>query len=85
MPPPPSDWGTGEGLFFGNRRSYATVFSTINLGGPPRDGKRSKMPAWTGKLAREQMWALLYFLEYQSGGIEGQFPPSLYPRPLQSN
>ena len=85
MPPPPSDWGTGEGLFFGNRRTYATVFSTINLGGPPRDGKRSKMPAWTGKLAREQMWALLYFLEYQSGGIEGQFPPSLYPRPLQSN
>jgi hypothetical protein len=83
MPPPPPDWGTGEGLFFGNRRTYAAVFSTINLGGPPRDGKRSKMPAWTGKLAREQMWALLYFLEYQSGGIEGQFPPSLYPRPLQ--
>jgi hypothetical protein len=24
--------------------------------------------------------ALLYFIEYQSGGIEGRFPPSLYPR-----
>jgi hypothetical protein len=26
------------------------------------------------------IWALLYFLEYQSGGIEGRFPPSLYPK-----
>jgi hypothetical protein len=38
------------------------------------------MPPWRGKLAREEIWALLYFLEYQSGGIEGRFPPSLYPR-----
>jgi hypothetical protein len=38
------------------------------------------MPAWRGRLAREQIWAILYFLEFQSGGIEGRFPPSLYPR-----
>jgi hypothetical protein len=23
---------------------------------------------------------LIYFVEYQSGGIEGRFPPSLMPR-----
>jgi mono/diheme cytochrome c family protein len=85
MPAPPPGWGRGEGLFFGNRREYSAVFATVNLGGPVRDGKRSKMPAWTGKLPKEQMWALLYFLEFQSGGIEGRFPPSLYPRPLQEN
>jgi mono/diheme cytochrome c family protein len=84
MPPPPEGWGKGDGLFFGNRRDYAAVFATVNYGGPASNGKRSPMPAWTGKLAREQMWALLYFLEFQSGGIEGKFPPSLYPRPLQS-
>lgn len=82
MPGPNSNWGRGEGLFFGNRREYAAVFATVNQGGAPRDGVRSQMPPWTGKLAREQMWALLYFLEFQSGGIEGRFPPSLYPRPL---
>lgn len=83
MPQPPSDWGRGDGLFFGNRRQYAAVFNTVSNGGPIRDGKRSRMPAWTGKLPKEQIWALLYFLEFQSGGIEGNFPPSLYPRPLQ--
>ena len=83
MPPPPAGWGRGDGLFFGNRRDYAAVFATVNLGGPERNGKRSQMPPWIGKLAKEQMWALLYFLEFQSGGIEGKFPPSLYPRPLQ--
>jgi hypothetical protein len=82
MPPPPTNWGRGDGLFFGNRRDYAAVFATVNFGGPAKEGNRSPMPAWTGKLAKEQMWALLYFLEFQSGGIEGKFPPSLYPRPL---
>jgi hypothetical protein len=82
MPAPAQGWGRGDGLFFGNRRDYAAVFATVNQGGVPRDGVRSQMPSWNGKLAREQMWALLYFLEFQSGGIEGRFPPSLYPRPL---
>jgi hypothetical protein len=84
MPGPVAGWGRGEGLFFGNRRDYAAVFTTVNQGGAPRDGVRSQMPAWSGKLAREEMWALLYFLEFQSGGIEGRFPPSLYPRTLES-
>ena len=85
MPAPVQGWGRGEGLFFGNRRDYAAVFATVNQGGAPRDGVRSQMPSWNGKLAREQMWALLYFLEFQSGGIEGRFPPSLYPRPLDQH
>jgi len=79
MPPPPDAWGRGVGLFFGARRPYVEVFAMVNNGGPIRDDKRA-MPAWRNILAREEIWALLYFLEYQSGGIEGRFPPSLYPR-----
>ena len=80
MPPPPPRWGRGEGLFFGARRRYAEVFFTVYHGGPERNGVRSEMPAWRGKLPKELIWSILYFLEYQSGGIEGRFPPSLYPR-----
>jgi mono/diheme cytochrome c family protein len=80
MPPPPTGWGRGQGLFFGSRRGYDTLFNIVYNGGPERSGKKSPMPAWRGRLAREQVWAILYFLEYQSGGIEGRFPPSLYPR-----
>ena len=79
MPAPPANWGQGEGLFFGNRRLYSEVFATVSNGGPKREGKVA-MPSWKNILAREQIWALLYFLEFQSGGIEGRFPPSLYPR-----
>jgi hypothetical protein len=80
MPVPAPAWGRGEGLFFGARRRYADVFMVVYRGGPERKGVRSEMPAWRGKIAKELIWALLYFLEYQSGGIEGRFPPSLYPR-----
>lgn len=84
MPPPPAGWGRGDGLFFGNRRAYDQLFHIVYNGGPDRNGKRSEMPPWRGKLAKEQIWAILYFLEYQSGGIEGRFPPSLYPRSSHS-
>jgi mono/diheme cytochrome c family protein len=79
MPSPPPTWGQGEGLFFGIRRNYADVFNTVTYGGPKHEGKVA-MPSWKTVLAKEEIWALLYFLEYQSGGIEGRFPPSLYPR-----
>jgi hypothetical protein len=85
MPPPPSSWGRGTGLFFGQRKSYEALFTIVSGGGPERNGKKSEMPAWRGRLAREQIWAILYFLEYQSGGIEGRFPPSLYPRQSDNN
>jgi mono/diheme cytochrome c family protein len=80
MPPPPKGWGKGEGLFFGKRRPYADVFSMVWEGGPTRANKRSEMPPWKGKIAREQVWAILYFLMYQSGGIGTPLPPSLNPR-----
>jgi hypothetical protein len=80
MPPPAPEWGRGEGLFFGARRRYADVFMVVYRGGPERRGVRSEMPAWRGKISKELIWAILYFLEYQSGSIEGRFPPSLYPR-----
>lgn len=85
MPPPPPNWGRTEGLFFGKRRPYEAIFSTIYNGGPIRDGKESEMPVWRDRLSREMIWSLIYFLEYQSGGIEGQFPPSLYPRQSGEN
>jgi hypothetical protein len=81
MPPPPAGWGAGEGLFFGRSRPYAEIFRLIYEGGPERDGKPSEMPAWGRRLGREQIWSLIYFIWYQSGGVKGQFPPSLYPRP----
>ena len=81
MSPPPEDWGRGNGLFFGRSRPYREIFGTIWNGGPPSDdGEPSEMPVWKDKLPRELIWAMIWFLEVQSGGREGRFPPSLYPR-----
>ena len=85
MPAPTATWGKGEGLFFGIRRPYSEIFRTIYNGKIEKEGNRWKMPAWRGKLSKEQIWALIYFVEYQSGGIEGRFPPSLMPRESTSN
>ena len=59
---------------------HVEIFRTIYNGKIEKEGNRWKMPAWRGKLSKEQIWALIYFVEFQSGGIEGRFPPSLYPR-----
>jgi hypothetical protein len=80
MPEPPVGWGAGEGLFFGQRRTYKQMFETVHNGGPVRESGRAEMPAWRQILSTEMIWALLYFLEYQSGGIESHFAPSLQPR-----
>jgi hypothetical protein len=80
MPIPTATWGRGDGLFFGIRRPYSEIFKTVYNGKIEKEGNRWKMPAWRGKLSKEQIWALIYFVEFQSGGIEGRFPPSLYPR-----
>jgi hypothetical protein len=80
MPPPARAWGEGEGLFFGKRGTYMHMFNVVANGGPVRENRRAEMPAWRHVLSTEMIWALLYFLEYQSGGIESRFPPSLYPR-----
>lgn len=80
MPAPTAPWGRGTGLFFGNRRSYAQMFEVVENGVPMKESGRVGMPAWRHIISNEMRWALLYFLEYQSGGIESRFPPSLYPR-----
>jgi hypothetical protein len=80
MPAPAPGWSAGSGLFFGNRRSYSQLFKVVYDGGPLNEDRRVGMPAWRNVLSNEMIWALLYFLEYQSGGIESRFPPSLYPR-----
>lgn len=80
MPAPSPTWGEDSGLFFGNRRTYRQLFNTVHDGGPLKANGRVGMPAWRNILSKEMMWALLYFLEYQSGGIESRFPPSLFPR-----
>jgi hypothetical protein len=49
-----------------------TVVTSRSFGADPA----LREAAWRGRLAREQIWAILYFLEFQSGGIEGRFPPS---------
>lgn len=80
MPEPAPGWGTTTGLFFGARRPYNQLFDTVHNGGPSKADGRPGMPAWRNILSNEMMWALLYFLEYQSGGVESRFPPSLFPR-----
>lgn len=80
MPAPTQQWSDGDGLFFGKSRPYEQIFAIVEGGGPLQSDGRREMPAWQGILPREMMWALLYFLEYQSGGVESRFPPSLYPR-----
>jgi mono/diheme cytochrome c family protein len=80
MPVPTAGWGKGEGLFFGARRPYSEIFRIVSNGKIEKESSRWKMPAWKGRLSKEQIWALIYFIEFQSGGIEGRFPPSLYPR-----
>jgi hypothetical protein len=80
MPEPASTWGTGKGSFFGQERTYEQVFETVYTGGRVKESGRAEMPAWGRTLSTEMIWALLYFLEYQSGGIGSQFAPSLQPR-----
>jgi hypothetical protein len=67
-------------VFFGQRRAYEDVLEIVYDGGPVRESGRAEMPAWRSVLSTEMIWALLYFLEYQSGGIESHFAPSLQPR-----
>lgn len=57
----PRKWGgmgASMGFFFGGNKMRAGLFRTI------RDGKpETPMVAWGPTLAREQIWALVFFLE----------------------
>lgn len=65
---PPKDWGHGTGYFFGRLKSHRGVYEIIRDGLPYIEGRapNENMPAWGKKLAREQIWALVYWLESQS-------------------
>lgn len=80
IPPPAPDWPTKQAFFFGRPRLPGAEFRTIFGGGPPRGEVPSEMPAWGRKLSREQIWALVYFIAWESGGVEGAFPPGLFPK-----
>lgn len=79
IPAPPPNWGRQEGLFFGRKRSHGDIFEVIQSGGEAIDGQPSEMPAWGPRLSREQIWSLVYYIEHESRGILGDFPPGLYP------
>ncbi len=66
IPPPEMGWGQTEGPFYDRILSHRQAFRSIFYGGRPKGGKRSKMPAWGNKLSREQIWGLIYYVEYAS-------------------
>jgi len=65
IPAAPPDWGEGQGLFFGHPRSYSAMYQIIAQGLPRTDGTTA-MPAFEGRLAHEQIWGLIRFVEHAS-------------------
>lgn len=64
---PPHGWGQQSGMIFGRERMHRESFQTIFYGGEPNeDIDKPEMPEWGDKLAREQIWALVYYLEWES-------------------
>lgn len=69
MPGPPADWGAGEASFFGRRRPRQEIFRIIYHGVVPEEADQPEMPGWGERLAREQIWALVWFIEHASGDV----------------
>ncbi len=65
IPPSPPGWGEGQGQFFGRSRSYGDVYDTIARG-VSQPGGATAMPAFEGRLAHEQIWGMIRFLEHAS-------------------
>ena len=65
IPPSPPGWGEGQGRFFGVSRSYGDVYDKIARGSS-QPGGATAMPAFEGRLAHEQIWGLIRFLEHAS-------------------
>jgi mono/diheme cytochrome c family protein len=64
--PPPKRWkgvGPDMGFFFGGDKMRVGVYARIKDGGLGKEGAPSRMPAWRDSLAREQMWALVFFIQ----------------------
>lgn len=63
---PKRKWGTfgaRMGFLFGGDKMRAGIFRTIAHGGPQHDGKPSPMQAFYPMLAKEQIWALVFYIE----------------------
>lgn len=65
IPALPAGWGEGKGFFFGRSRSYSAVYETIARGVLQPSGATA-MPAFENRLAHEQIWGLIRFLEHAS-------------------
>ena len=75
IPPPPEGWGTTEGQFFGRARPHQEIFQKIFHGGEePEQPDHQRMPPWGDRLAREQIWALVWFIEHASGDVVLEMP-----------
>lgn len=64
--PPPRDWpgfGPSMGFTFGGDSMRRGIYKKIAEGVIRPDGSTSPMPAWQGTLSREQIWALVGYLE----------------------
>lgn len=59
IPAPAAGWGTGAAKIFATERPLAAAFATIHDGG--EDPK--EMPPWGEKLAGEQIWALVHYIQ----------------------
>jgi mono/diheme cytochrome c family protein len=75
IPPPPEGWGSSEGQFFGRARPHREIFQKIFHGGEkPEDPEQQKMPPWGDRLSREQIWALVWFIEHASNDVVLSMP-----------
>lgn len=62
----PRRWGTvgtRMGFFFGGDKMRAGIFKTIADGAPDDEDGPSPMIAWRPMLAKEQIWALVHYIE----------------------
>ena len=77
IPPPPDGWGSSEGQFFGRARPHQEIFQKIFHGGDePKEPDQQKMPPWGDRLSREQIWALVWFIEHASSDVVLTMPSS---------
>lgn len=78
IPQPPHGWGSADGQFFGQTRPHREIFRKIFDGGEePTEADKEKMPPWGDRLSREQIWALVWFIEHASNDVVLNRPPPL--------
>lgn len=56
-------FGMKMGFFFGRNRMRAGLYRRVALGSAADPNKPGSMPSFEGQLTREQMWAVVTYLE----------------------